>query len=502
MRLTLLAASCAFIALSSRADDAPIVAIDSGRIEGVVDRDVVSFKGVPYAAPPVGEWRWRPPQPVTPWTHVRKADKVGAICMQKLSDDNGVGPPPASEDCLTLNVYTPVAKSREQRHPVMFWIHGGGFVNGSGTAALYDGTQLARQGVVVVTINYRLGRFGFYAHTALAAEHPDEPQANYALMDMIAALEWVKRNAAAFGGDPQNVTIFGESAGGAAVNQLMIAPRARGLFHKAIAQSGLGRERRAYLDRTSPEGQPSAFEDGRAFAGQMGLPDASAAALRALSADAIIAAGDPDAGTGPVIEGLLVPENVEAAFRAGRQASVPYLAGSNALEFPFYSESLPGALGRALKFPPEVKASLIAAYGDEATFKLNVLSDVLFTEPARHLVRLHADSDRPGYLYRFSVLSKHAPERVKATPHAQERQHVFKTLNASNWPTDENDAAAAELMSAYWVSFATTGDPNGAGRPEWPRATADDTRVFEFTNHGPRVTTNPTQEALDVLAAR
>ena len=321
-------------------------------------------------------------------------------------------------------------------------------------------------------------------------------------MDMIAALEWVKRNIAAFGGDANNVTIFGESAGGAAVNHLMIAPPARGLFHHAIAQSGLGRERRAYLDRASPEGLPSAFDEGQAFAKQMGVTTQTAAGLRALGADAIVAAGDPAPGTGPVIEGSLVPENVEAAFRAGREADVPYLAGSNALEFPFYSESLPGALGRALQFSPEQKARLVAAYGDEATFKANILSDVLFTEPARHLVRLHAAAGRPAYLYRFSVLSKFAPERIKAAPHAQERQHVFKTLNASPWKTDENDAAASELMSAYWVAFASSGNPNGAGRLEWPRATANQTQVFEFTNTGPRVAQGPNAAGLDALAAR
>jgi para-nitrobenzyl esterase len=181
---------------------------------------------------------------------------------------------------------------------------------------------------------------------------------------------------------------------------------------------------------------------------------------------------------------------------------VPYLAGSNALEFPFYSENLPGALGRALKFTPQEKATLIAAYGDEETFKTNILSDVLFTEPARHLVRLHAASGRPSYLYRFSVLSKDAPERIKAAPHAQERQHVFKTLSASPWKTDENDAAAADVMSACWVSFARTGDPNGGGRPQWPRASADQTQVFEFTNSGSHLSPPPNPKALDALAAR
>lgn len=475
--------------------------IDSGQLQGVVAGEIVSFKGIPYAAPPVGNLRWRAPQPVAPWSGVRKADQVGALCMQKIDPtDNGVGPPPASEDCLTLNVFAPAAKPAKPL-PVMFWIHGGGFSNGSGTAALYDGTELAKQGVVVVTINYRLGRFGFFAHPALLKEAPQEPQGNYALLDMIAALQWVKRNIGTFGGDAGNVTIFGESAGGAAVNTLMIAPPARGLFHKAISQSGLGRERRVLLDRKSPEGRASALEEGAQFAERAGAANGELASLRALSAEAIISGTEPFADTSPIIDGKLVPEHIDVAFAAGRQAPVPYIAGSNALEFPFYADSLPGAIGEAMRSTPEQRARLIAAYGSEDNFKTNVLSDVLFTEAARALTRLHVKSKHPAYLYRFSVLSIHAPPTTKATPHAQERQHVFKTLDTSPWKTDANDERAAGLISAYWVAFAKTGDPNGSGRPVWPLATPDD-RVFEFTNNGPVVSQQPNSKALDAIAAR
>lgn len=498
----LIAGAMLSLAMSSHAGAAPgVVRLDSGELEGVIAGEIVSFKNVPFAAPPIGNLRWRAPQPVAAWSGVRKADKVGALCMQKINPtDNGVGPPPASEDCLTLNVFAPAAKSSKLL-PVMFWIHGGGFSNGSGTAALYDGTGLAKQGVVVVTINYRLGRLGFFAHPALVKDAPQEPQGNYAILDQIAALQWVKRNIAAFGGDANNVTIFGESAGGAAVNTLMIAPPARGLFHKAISQSGLGRERRLLLDRTSPEGQPSALEAGVKFAERMGVANADAAALRALSADAIINATEQFADTNPIIDGKLIPENVDVAFAAGRQAPVAYLAGSNALEFPFYSDSLPGAIGAAMRFSAEQRAQLVTAYGGEDNYKTNILSDVLFTEPARGLTRLHLQSKQPSYLYRFSVLSAHAPPTIKATPHAQERQHVFKTLETSAWKTDANDERASELMSAYWVAFAKTGNPNGGGRPEWPLATTDN-RVFEFTNDGPIVTQQPNAAALDTLAKR
>lgn len=499
--LAVIAGAMLGVTSSSHASAPGRIRIDSGELQGVVAGEIVSFKNIPYAAPPVGNLRWRPPQPVTPWSDVRQADKVGALCMQQINaSDNGVGPPPASEDCLTLNVFAPAMKS-DRPLPVMFWIHGGGFVNGSGTAALYDGTGLAQQGVVVVTINYRLGRLGFFAHPALMRAAPKDLQGNYALMDQIAALQWVKRNIGVFGGDANNVTIFGESAGGAAVNTLMISPPARGLFHKAISQSGLGRERRMLLDRPAPDGKVSALDDGVQFATKLGLKNPDVAALRAVPADAIVKATDSSQYVSPIIDGKLVPEHIDVAFAAGRQAQVPYLAGSNALEFAFYSESLPGLLGEALRFTSEQRARLIAAYGSEENFKTNILSDVLFTEPARELTRLHVKSKQPAYLYLFSVLSAHAPPNIKAAPHAQERQHVFKTLKTSPWPTDSNDERASDLMSAYWVAFAKTGNPNGGDRPEWPLATADN-RVFEFTNKAQGISQQPHAAALDVIARK
>ncbi|HKJ93667.1 MAG TPA: carboxylesterase family protein, partial [Longimicrobiales bacterium] len=255
-----LGAVSAAVVLAVACSNAPpdLVRVDSGRLRGAVADSVASFKGIPYAAPPADSLRWRPPQPVKPWSGTRQATTYGFLCMQKINpNDNGVGPGPAREDCLTLNVWTPVARHGGPL-PVMVWIHGGGYVNGSGTAALYDGTQLARQGVVVVTINYRLGRFGFFAHPALTKESPDGPLGNYGLMDQIAALKWVRRNIHAFGGDSSEITIFGESAGGGSVLRLMISPMAKGLFRRAVVESGLGRERMARLDTTNARGLRSA----------------------------------------------------------------------------------------------------------------------------------------------------------------------------------------------------------------------------------------------------
>lgn len=470
---------------------APEVKVAEGILAGVRSGDVVSFKGIPYAAPPVGALRWRPPQPAAPWSGVRAADKYGAICEQKYNaQDNGVGPLPKSEDCLTLNVFAPAAAKST---PVMFWIHGGGFVNGSGTAALYDGTELARQGVVVVTINYRLGRFGFFAHPALTAEAEGAPVGNYALMDVIAALKWVRANIAHFGGDPQQVTIFGESAGGIAVNDLMISPAARGLFVRAIVQSGLGRERVGSL--------ADAEQAGEAFAVSVGLPRASAAELRQLSVDQILNAGDLDilAGGTAMADGQILTMSPMEAFTKGLEAKVPYIVGFTSLEFPIPAENLDAMLARIVS--PTQRERLAASYSTPESFATHVVSDLLFNEPALALARLHTANGQPTWVYQFSVVSEAAKAFLKGAPHASERQYVFRTLKASPWATEENDARQAQTMSAYWVAFAKTGDPNGAGRPQWPKYDDERKTLLDFTNDGPVVTTAPRATAMTAIGA-
>ena len=491
-------AACAVCAVSAAAP-AAVVQIDSGRISGTTESGIASYKGIPYAAPPVGKLRWRPPQPVAAWTGVRPADKVGPLCMQQINtQDNGVGPPPDSEDCLNLDVYAP-AKARQAKLPVMFWIHGGGYVNGSGTAALYNGTELARQGVVVVSINYRLGRFGFFAHPALTQESPDGPLGNYAFMDQIAALQWVKHNIAVFGGDPGNVTIFGESAGGGSVINLMISPAAQGLFHKAISQSGVARADFPYLNHTNDSGIPSAEDQGRFFAMSLGVTTDDVQALRAIPAQRIIDAGDPDFQTGgPMIDGKILTSRADVAFAKHAESRVPFLLGSNALEFP-----PPNSKKREremLRFPASQGARLLAAYGSEDAFNTNIVSDILFTEPARFLARTHSGV-APVFLYRFSVLSQQAPKDIKAAPHASDRQYVFKTLNTSPWPTGAMDARAAVLISAYWVSFARTGDPNGNGRLTWPAYRTSDDQLINFKNDDPEIEKVPNTASLDAIAS-
>ena len=475
--------------LQAHAQSAPVVRVEGGVLHGVIAGGVASFKGVPYAQPPVGALRWRPPTPVTAWAGVREADRVGPICMQVYNKtDNGVGPLPASEDCLSLNVFAPTGAARL---PVMVWIHGGGLVNGSGTAALYDGSALARQRVVVVTLNYRLGRFGFFAHPALTAEAKGGATANYGLMDQVAALQWVRRNIKAFGGDPANVTIFGESAGGVSVNRLMMTPRAKGLFAKAISQSGAGGERSLTLAQAEAAGS--------AFANKLGVADQTAAALRAAPADAIVAAGDMNMlkGEAPILDGVMLKEDAMEAFRAGREARVPYLVGSNSLE-------IPKAFGRAFDAASQVSTSetsaLLPAYGSQAVYEERLATDVVFGAPARALAKAHAATGGPTWLYRFSVVSAQAPKAFGGAIHASDRQYVFDTLATSPWPTDGRDEAQAKIISAYWVAFAKTGDPNGGGRPPWPRYDASD-RLIDLTNDGPVAKMTPDAAPLDVIAA-
>jgi para-nitrobenzyl esterase len=486
---------------SDRAD--PRAQTQQGVLTGRAAHGIESYKGVPFATPPVGPLRWRMPRPPESWTGERSAADYGAICIQPPSNgDPGVGPLPMSEDCLTLNVWTPEARGTEPL-PVMVWIHGGGYNNGSGTAALYDGTNLAKRGVVVVTLNYRLGRLGFFDHPSLAAERArGEPAANYGLMDQIAALEWVRDNAAAFGGDPANVTIFGESAGGAAVTQLMVAPSARGLFHRAVVQSGMGRQRSALLALDRP-GRPSAQSLGRAWARGAGLPsDATADDLRAVPAERLLNPMPAFYSDNLIVDGVVLTEDVAEAFAAGRQAPVPLILGANSAEFWWIRPADAGAYGRTDDAITEAEHdALLAAYGGPESYDQHVVSDLVFNEPGRHLARLHAAAGHPTFLYRFDVVPESNPEPSGGATHASERPYVFDNLHTVGRPMGERDARAAAAMADYWTTFAARGDPNGPGRPAWPEFGAARDRLLDFTNDGPAAGPIPSANRLDLIEA-
>lgn len=429
--------------------------IDSGALEGATADGVAAFKGIPYAAPPVGERRWAPPAPVTPWRATRDATRFGADCVQNPVPGDVSRGAPMAEDCLFLNVWTP-KPGTGAKLPVMVWIHGGGFVAGSGALVQTDGAQLARRGVVVVTFNYRLGRFGFFAHPALGKG------GNWGLLDQIAALHWVKRNIAAFGGDPANVTLFGESAGGQSVARLMASPAARGLFAKGIAASGGGRDRWPSLAEAQAKGS--------AFATQTGA--ANLAALRALPAETVrggltILNKEEATYAGAITDGAVVPGNADAIFAAGEQARIPFIAGSNDDELGFVPVPfLPMVNGPLLAQLGTRADAVKAAYGTPEKAARHLAGDMIFGEPALALAGRHARSGAPTWLYRFGYVADAKREPGKGAGHASDVAFQFGNLPADATPADR--AAAARIM-AYWTNFARTGDPNGKELPAWAR---------------------------------
>jgi para-nitrobenzyl esterase len=484
------------------------VRIDAGEIEGVAAGNVVAFKGIPFATPPVGALRWKAPQPVAAWSGVRPATQYGHDCMQEPfgGDAAPLGTPP-DEDCLVLNVWTPAARAGKPR-PVLFWIYGGGFVNGGSSPEVYDGSKFAESGVVLVSANYRVGRFGFFAHPALTKEAAGGPLGNYAYLDQIEALKWVKRNIAAFGGDPGNVTVFGESAGGASVNMLMTSPLARGLFHRAIVQSGGGRSSTLIAARTLA----SAEQIGVAFAADAGITgdDAKALeALRALPAARLVNGMNlmkpqPKTYAGPMIDGTIVVEDTEAAFRAGRQAKVPYMIGANDLEFGFFPTP-PAQVDQMLARFGEDKEKVVAAYDPKATgnkgmIGMSLASDISMVEPARMLARLHAAAGQPTYQYRFSYVASSLRGKAAGALHATEIPFVFSTVRAKyKDATTADDEAAGRAATAYWVAFAATGAPSAKDLPAWPRFTAEADQILDFTLTGPVVKPDPWKARLDLV---
>ena len=487
------------------------VKIDTGQLKGVTAEGVVAFKGIPFAAPPVGDLRWRPPQPPKSWTGVRSAAEYGPDCMQKPfpGDAAPLGVTPA-EDCLYANVWAPAGAGRKLA--VMVWIYGGGFVNGGSSPAVYDGSQFAKHGVVLVSFNYRLGRFGFFAHPALSKESPSEPKGNYGYMDQMAALEWVKRNVAAFGGDPANVTIFGESAGGGSVLTMLTSPLAKGLFGKAIVESGGGRALLMgprYVDHAVAGGPPSAESVGIAFAKSVGIEgeDAAAlAALRKLPADAVVAGLNmatmmTPTYAGPMIDGKVVTESPADAYAAGRGAKVPVMIGANSADIGFGRAPSKDALfaqfgadadkARAA-YDPEGKAGL-------AQLNMLVAADQMMIEPARFVARTIAATGQPAFLYRFSYVAESLRKQWPGALHATEIPFVFDTVSARYQKAlTDADEATARAANAYWVNFAKTGNPNGKGLPEWPAYSQDTDKLMDFTDAGPVGKADPWRARLDL----
>ena len=431
------------------------VTTDSGAVTGATADGIASYKGIPYAAPPVGAGRWSAPASVAPWSAPRDATRYGRDCMQNPLPGVQTGSRPMSEDCLTLNVWTP-KPAKGAKLPVMVWIHGGGFVGGSGTLPETDGAALARRDVVIVSFNYRLGRFGFFAHPALGAD------GNWGLMDQIAALKWVQRNITAFGGDPAKVTIFGESAGGESVSRLMASPVAKGLFARAIVASGGGRDDWPSLAEAQVKGQ--------AFGARAHTADA--AALRALPADKILGtialmSKEEDRYSGPITDGTIVPAGADAIFAAGKQARIPYIVGSNDDELGF----IPAPFRVMINGPVEkglgaAAATVKAAYASEDEANRRLGGDVIFAEPALAFGLSQARAGAPTFLYRFGYVAEAQRKPDLGAVHASDVAYQFGNLAPDATAADR---AAAKLIGDYWTNFAKAGDPNGSGLPVWSR---------------------------------
>lgn len=523
----------------------------SGRVRGVLaDKGRVSvYKGIPYAAPPVGDLRWKPPQQVEAWSDVLDCSKFGPSAYQRAAGFDeffdalitglGLGklrrralataikfaPTKQSEDCLTLNVRAPTGA---QGLPVMVWIHGGDHTDGSGAEAMYHSNVFPERGAVLVTINYRLGMFGFLAHPDLSAESPDGVSGNYGLLDQIAALEWVRDNIAAFGGDPDNVTIFGESAGGEAVLNLMTSPRAEGLFHRSIAQSPSDSGRWLHLDRPALAFDP-AVDAGRRFADlAVGSHDGQLDRLRAMDPEELneLYRSRHDLGRYfyPAVDGVVLPTTPMSAFSAGRQAAVPLMIGYNSDEgtllgsfmHPAGAEFEAPTDGTKMR-PPEIRAALersyptpghvdrlLAEYPGLATGELDAVirhcGDHMFGVHVDHASRCHAAQGHTVYRYHFRAVPA-SEQQTAGAFHAAEVFYVFDTAFPLVPRADDAHLLARD-MGDRWFAFAATGVPDSPGREPWPAYDPGDPEQLVFDRPRSHVAACPAEDGLDLMRER
>lgn len=522
---------------SSETSMPDVVRVKSGLLKGTESENVIAYLGIPYAKAPVNQLRWMPPQPYTKWDGIKDASHFANDCMQlPFPGDSAPLGEPVSEDCLYLNIWK--AKNvKAKKLPVMVWVHGGGFVNGGASPAIYNGKAFAKSGVIFVSFNYRLGRFGFFAHPALTAESGSRALGNYGFMDQIAALKWVQENIAQFGGDPKNVTLFGESAGGRSVNALMISPKAKGLFQKAIVQSGGGRSSSIsplmYLNKkvqkalTSKDEHNKFAEDyGIAFAQRFNIEGTDKAALeklRAIPAEQVVdglnmgSMSNVVTYSGPMIDGTVVIENDDEGFSKGHQMKIPYIVGANEFEWGFLSDFAPQAAKaiamKTLAKSGQRKKAFMAAYqphlnrgtANNKSIDLGVLGSMLrgdigFVEPSRFIARQVEAAGQPVWLYRFNYIPTQLVGKAKGAYHATEIPFVFDTgVKRYKEEFSQNDEKVANIMHNYWVNFAKKGKPEGPRLPVWPMYNKGEEQVIEFNINGAEAKKDPLFDRLNEL---
>jgi para-nitrobenzyl esterase len=520
MKKALLIVTFAILAARFSLAQAPApVKVQGGLVQGALENGLTVYRGIPFAAPPVGDLRWRAPQPVLKWDGLKETVKFAPACIQgMMMGPAGSGPAP-SEDCLYLNIWSP-AKSPGDRVPVFVWIYGGGFAAGATSSPTFNGEKLARKGVVLVSIAYRVGQMGFFVHPGLSAETKNRVSGNYGLLDMIAGLQWIQKNIAAFGGDPRRVTIFGESAGGIAVSMLCASPLAKGLFHGAISESGgsFGPPRPATMPGENMKRLADAERSGEATLKTAGV--ASIAEARKLPPDklsggggrgqggqAARGGGGPPASNWPIIDGWVIPDDQYKLYEAKRYNDVPVLIGYNSDEgLSFTPPKTPEEYIANVKsrFGPFAD-KLIAAYppgtGTVAKTARDLMRDAAFGWHTWIWARLQSKKGKSKvYYYYFDQHPDYpadSPQAGRGSPHGQEVAYVFRNMSPSQQPA-KSDEAISEAMATYWTNFAKSGDPNGPGLSKWP-AFSDANPVLMYFSQTPHTGPVPSPDALKIM---
>jgi len=479
---------------------APVKTVD-GLVQGVVENGLSVYRGIPFAAAPVGDLRWRAPQPPSKWNGVKQTTKFAPAPMQ-----GGNPPSGKNEDCLYLNIWTP-AKSPNEKIPVLVWIYGGGFSFGSTAEPGYSGEKLAKKGVILVSIAYRVGQLAFLAHPELSAESPNHVSGNYGILDQIAGLQWIQKNIAAFGGDPNKVTIFGESAGGISVSMLCASSLAKGLFHGAISQSGgsFGPTRPTTYPGENMKTLKQAEADGESFAKKAGA--SSIADLRKMDADKL-PGGFGMGGAWPIVDGYVIPDDQHKLYEARKYNDVPVLIGYNSDEGASFSrektpeEFIKGVKTRYGKFADD----LIKAYplGSSTVPKTarDLARDAAFGWQTWSWAKLQSQTGKSKVFYYYfdqhTEYPKDSPRFGYGSPHGQDVAYVFEHLNESDPHTTRTDMEISEAMSTYWTNFAKYGNPNGKGLPMWTPFSESNPQVMYFSQK-PYLAPVPSAESLKVL---